>query len=160
MIKGQKGYVRLYRDIMDWSWYDDANTVRLFIHCILKANYDDNVWHGIKIERGSFVTSYAKLAQELKLTPDKIRTSISHLKMTNTITHKPTAKYSIITVNNYSSYQTNDTQFPKQIPNESQTNPKQIPTTNKRNKGKKDEFKNRSEIFKKLREDYEKGELF
>ena len=159
MIKGQNGYVRLYRDIMDWSWYDDANTVRLFIHCILKANYDDNVWHGIKIERGSFVTSYAKLAQELKLTNSKIRTAISNLKMTNTITHKSTAKYSIITVNNYSSYQTNDTQFSSQITNKSQTNRNQIATTNKRNKGKKDEFKNRSEIFKKLREDYEKGEL-
>ena len=151
MIKGQKGYVRLYRDIMDWGWYEDASTVRLFIHCILKANYDDNVWKGIKIPRGSFVTSYAKLAEELKLTQKKIRIALEHLKTTNTVSHKTTTQYSIITVNNYDTYQTMDTQTVKQKANDGQTDGTQRATTNKRNNGKKEEINYHYDVFEKLR---------
>ena len=160
MTKGDNGFIKLYRSIMDWGWYCDSNTSRLFLHCLLKANYTEKEWQGITIPRGSFITSYEKLAEELSLTTSKIRTSISNLIKTNNITHKTTNRYSIITVNNYSSYQNNDTRFDNQIATKSQTNNNQIATTYKRNKGIKEEHKNRSKIFEELKEMYkESGKL-
>ena len=150
MPKGDNGYIRLYRNIMDWGWYLEPNTARLFIHCILKANYTEKEWQGIKIPAGSFVTSYDKLAQELKLTKDQIRTAIKHLKLTQEITYKGTNKYSIITVNNYKFYQTLPTHSTTQTPKTSHTNPTQTPTTNKRNKGKKEEYYDVDKIFEEL----------
>ena len=82
MLLPDDGFVKIYRKITNWDWYDDPNTFRLFIHCILKANYKEKEWHGITIPVGSFVTSYAKLAKELKLTPDKIRLAMKKLKTT------------------------------------------------------------------------------
>ena len=151
MLMPDDGFVKIYRSIIKWDWYDDANTFRLFFHCILKANYEDKEWHGLTIHRGSFVTSYGKLAKELKLTTDKIRTSIGKLKRTNNITIKSTNKYSVITVVAYKKNQNNPTQNPQQVPHTSHTSPKQIPTTkeSKNERKKESSYKN---LFKKLEE--------
>ncbi len=156
MSNRNNGYIRLYRNIMDWGWYREPNTVRLFIHCLLKANYTEKEWQGIKIPIGSFVTSYANLAQELKLSIQNIKTAIKHLKLTNELTIKSTGQYSIITVKNYSYYQTNNTRTNLQLTNDQPTANRQLTTTNKRNKGKKEEYYSTKEIFKELKERYER----
>ena len=115
-------FIKLYRNITNWGWYTNVNIARLFIHWIIKANYVEKEWQGIKISAGSFVTSYSKLAQKLDLTVDKIRTAISHLISTHEITHKKTRQYSIITKTNYNLSQQNPKQNPFKIPNDSQTN--------------------------------------
>ena len=139
MLMPDDGFVKIYRKITNWDWYDDPNTFRLFIHCILKANYKEKEWHGITIPVGSFVTSYTKLAKELKLTPDKIRTAINKLKNTKNITVESTTKYSVITIISHQKYQSTPKQNPKQIPNSSQTHPKPIPTTKERKNERKKE---------------------
>jgi len=99
------GFIVIYRSLLEWEWYSDANTLRLFLHCLLRANHKDRAWQGITIERGSFVTSYQHLALDLGLTVQKIRTSINKLKSTGEITHKSHGKYGVITINNYDKYQ-------------------------------------------------------
>ncbi len=61
------GFIKLFRQILDWEWYDDLPTCRLFIHLLLKANYAERNWHGQTIERGSCITSYATLASENRI---------------------------------------------------------------------------------------------
>jgi hypothetical protein len=108
--------------LLEWEWYSDANTLRLFLHCLLRANHKDREWQGITIERGSFVTSYQHLALDLGITVSQVRTSIDKLKMTGEIAHKSHTKYGIITVNKYDDYQDNRSQDSKQIANKSQSN--------------------------------------
>jgi len=151
MSKGDYGFIKLFRGIMDWGWYPDSNTTRLFIHCLLKANYTEKEWQGIKIPIGSFITSYDKLARELNLTKKEIRTALKHLKMSHEITHKGTRQYSIITVNNYIEYQGHGTQNNKQITRIRHTEDTQWATTNKRNNERNN---NIHEIFKKLEKKY------
>ena len=50
------GFIKIDRGILDWEWYSDINTTRLFIHLILKANWKDGRFQGQEIKRGSFVT--------------------------------------------------------------------------------------------------------
>ena len=38
------GYIKLHRSIMDWRWYDDPNTFRMFVHLLLKANHAAKDW--------------------------------------------------------------------------------------------------------------------
>lgn len=125
-------WIKLHTSLIGWEWYDDANTLRLFIHCLFKANWRDQHWHGIKIERGSFVTSLDKLSSQLNLSIQQIRTSLDKLIKTGEITKKPANKYTHIEVNNYNYYQASNTE----ITNKQQTNNKQI-TTNKNNKNNK-----------------------
>ncbi len=104
MINNQ-GYIKLYRSLINWEWYTDSNTKSVFIHCLLKANYEDKKWQGIHIERGSFVTSIRTLAQELKLTNQNVRTSINKLKNSGEINTQPTNKFTVIKIVNYNNYQ-------------------------------------------------------
>ena len=133
-----QGYIRLFRQFLDWEWYDDANTMRLFVHCLLLANSENKQWRGINIKRGQFITSQSKLAHSLKLSIKQIRGSLNKLKTTGEVAVDTTSEYSIITVNNYTLYQTFDKQSNTQLTNNRQTGDKQVTTTNKRNKGRKE----------------------
>ncbi len=113
-------YIKLDRKIVDWEWYLDVNTCRLFIHFLLKANWKDAKFRGILIPRGSFVSSYSNLADETRLTINEIRTAISHLKSTHEVTVKSHSKFSVFTVNNYNVYQTDNTQEHSQSTGKSQ----------------------------------------
>lgn len=101
----KQGFVKISRGIMSWEWYGDINTTRLFIHCLLKANWQEKAWKGETIRRGQFVTSLSKLAEETGLTIRQTRTALSHLESTGEVTSEANAQCRIITVNNYEKYQ-------------------------------------------------------
>lgn len=126
----EKGYIALFRQFTEWEWYDDANTMRLFIHCLLLANYKDKKWRGKLIKRGSFITSQPKLAHSLKLSIMQIRNSLKKLKSTGEITVLTTAEYSVITVKNYNLYQDDNRLKNRQTTSEQQTSNRQATTTN------------------------------
>ena len=129
--KSKMGFIKFYRSILDWEWYNDTNTMRIFVHCLLKANFQDKNWQGITIQRGSFITSLENLAVETGLSVMQVRTALKKLNVTNEITSQSTSRNTLITVNNYDKYQADNTPDNKQITNEQQTDNKQITTTNK-----------------------------
>ena len=94
-------YIKINRSLLEWGWYKDKNTSRLFIHMLLKANWKDGFFLGIEIKRGSFVSSLAKLSEETNLSVREIRTAIKHLESTGEVTSKKYNKFSVFTVNNY-----------------------------------------------------------
>ena len=98
-------FIKLYRKLINWEWYDDTNTLRVFLHCLLKANWKPCKWHGVCIEAGQFITSLATLADETHLSIMQVRTAINHLISTGEITSYQQGKYRVITVNSWSQYQ-------------------------------------------------------
>ena len=104
-----KGSIKLHRSIMGWEWYKEPNTMRLFIHCLLKAQYQDSKFKGLTIKRGSFITGRNVLGQELGLTPQQVRTILNKLKETEEINISSTTRGTLIEVVNYESYQVSDT---------------------------------------------------
>lgn len=119
--------------MLNWEWYSDTNVVRIFLHCLLKANYQDRQWKGMTIERGQFVTGREILAKETGLTIQQVRTALDKLKSTGEITIKVTNKYSIITVCNYETYQCcgmeSNQQINRQTTAKQPANNQQITTT-------------------------------
>ena len=99
------GHIKIDRKILEWEWYSDINTCRLFIHLLLKANWKDGRFHGTEVPRGSLVTSYNSLAKQTGLSVQNVRTAIKHLILTGEITSKQQAKFTVITVKNYDKYQ-------------------------------------------------------
>ena len=104
-----KGSIKLHRSIMSWEWYKEPNTMRLFIHCLLKAQYQDSKFKGLTIKRGSFITGRNILGQELGLTPQQVRTILNKLKETEEINISSTTRGTLIEVVNYESYHVSDT---------------------------------------------------
>lgn len=100
-----EGYLKLYNKMLSWEWYYDTNTVRLFIHCLLRANWKSTVWHGIRLEPGQFGTSLQSLSNETGLSIQQVRTALNHMILTGEITSCQQGKCRVITVNNWLSYQ-------------------------------------------------------
>lgn len=105
----QSTFIKLDRNIMEWRWYQNPNTFRVFLHCLLSANVSDKEFEGTTIKRGELATSYEKLANTLNLTTQQVRTAVTHLKSTGEITTKIYSKYQVISIVKYSLYQDKST---------------------------------------------------
>lgn len=99
------GYIKLHRKIMEWEWYDDEVTFRLFVHLLLHANHNPNRWRGIDIDRGQVLTSTMHLADELNLSRKRVRTGMNHLISTGEVATKTTNKYTLVTILKWHVYQ-------------------------------------------------------
>lgn len=99
------GFIKIHRKILNWEWYSDINTTRIFFHLLLTANFKPNKWHGHDIARGQLITSLANLAKSTSLSVRSVRTSLTKLKTTQELTIKTTKTFSLITLTNYDLYQ-------------------------------------------------------
>jgi hypothetical protein len=143
------GWIKLHRKLVEWEWYDDTNTFRLFLHLLLKANHKQKKYKGTVIQEGQLVTGQDVLAKELKMTRRQIRTSLNKLKMTNEVTIKTSSKGSLIQVVNWSRYQVVTSDMTKESP----TDVQQV-TTNKKEKKEKKNINERIQDFKESLEPY------
>lgn len=104
--KTTMGYIKLFRKIQEWGWYDDPNTLALWVHLLLDANWKERLeWHGVDIERGSMITSVAKISTSTGLSERQVRTCLGHLVKTGEIKMEATNKWTKITICKYDSYQ-------------------------------------------------------
>nr|DAH40745.1 MAG TPA: replisome organizer [Caudoviricetes sp.] len=100
-----EGWIKLYRKLVDWEWYDEPNTKIVFIDLLLHANHKERKWRGETIEAGSLVTSIGAIAERNGLSTKQVRTAISHLEKTGEIAKKRTNKNTTLIVLNYKRYQ-------------------------------------------------------
>lgn len=104
------GFIVIHRKMQKWEWYDDLNMCGFFLHLLLLANWEDRRWHGILIKRGSFITSYRKLADSMKTSTVTIYKWIKRLTETGEITVSSTRKYTVISIVSYDFYQSKKTE--------------------------------------------------
>ena len=103
-------WIKLYRKICDWQWYQDAKMVHLFVHLMLKAS----IMKGSDLsDSWQLCTSLRILSKETGLSLQNIRTCIGKLQRTGEITFRtlPTHLQSVITIYNSGSYQTSKRQI-------------------------------------------------
>lgn len=98
-------YIKLFRKMLTWEWYGDTNTTRVFLHILLKVNYEPSRYKGHEIGAGECVFGRRKWAEELGLSERQVRTAIEHLKATNEITTKSTNRFTIIHVEKWAFWQ-------------------------------------------------------
>ena len=156
------GFMFLHRQLLDWEWFDNSQMVHIWVYLLLKANYQDENWHGIMIPRGSFVTSIGGISKDTRLSARTIRTCLDKLKLTGEVTIKTTNKYSIVTICKYDSYNVlqgdickQPTSKPTSKPtNNRQTTDKQTTTDNNIYKDNKDIKEEDTNVSKKKSTDY------
>lgn len=149
------GWICLHRGLLDWEWYNDINTTRLFIHCLLRANHKPKKWRGIDIERGQFWTSLPTLQQETGLSASQLRTAISKLKSTGELADKSQATGRMVTVCKYEQYQGNDRPVSRPVTDQSQTSDRPVTANNNDNNENHENNENKlKEVIQKDEVDY------
>lgn len=136
------GWIKLHRQILEWEWFSDTNTFRLFLYIILKANHKEKKYRGMDLKVGTIITSRDILAIETGLTVRQIRTSLNKLKMTNELTIKTSVQGTIIEVVNYKKYQLTA----NEMTNESPISDQQMTSNKKENKENNNIYRNFSHL--------------
>ena len=121
------GYIKLHRKMLNWGWYKDQNTMVVFLHLLLIANFAESEYMGVKIHPGQAVIGRRSLAKALGMSEQNVRTALNHLKSTHEITIKSTNKFSIVTIEKWGLYQVGESQ-PTRNPTHNPTNDQ--PATN------------------------------
>ena len=129
----EQGWVKFFRSIVDWEWYDDPNTFRMFFHLIVTANHKDESWRGRVIRRGQKLTSIRHLADELSIDEKTVQRCLRNLQSTKEIKVEPSKNGTLITVRKYSDYQGGDDLDVGTIPTQPPTQP---PTKQECNNGR------------------------
>lgn len=141
-----KGFILLSRNILDSDVFASQKLLKIWVWCLCKANFKDKtiplkVGKGetiLNIKRGSFVFGRYKAEDELFIDGSTIYKSIKKLEEMEMIKINSNNQYSIITINNYDTYQDNKSYkvTSKEQPSNNQVTPKEQPsnTTNTLNK--------------------------
>ena len=142
------GHVKIDRKILEWEWYSDIKTCRLFIHMLLRANWKDGRFQGVEIKRGSFASSYRQIANETNLSEREVRTALKHLIATEEVTVIRHQKFSVFTIKNYDKYQSSDTVIDTRATVERHTSDSRATTIEEGKKGRREEYNNTSSVEK------------
>ena len=149
-MKQPKGWIKLHRQFLEWEWYDEPNCLRVFLHCLLRANHKDNKYRGDLIKRGTFVTSLDVLAFELKMGKQSLRTALGKLKKTGEINTQTNTRGTLVIICNYDTYQSDaeETNTPSntQLTRDQHTTNTQL-TTNKNDKNVKNANNDKNNIY-------------
>ena len=106
-------FVRLWRQIIDHRVFLDAELLKLFIYCLVRANHKPATvhvkfgrkHHSVDIGRGEFVTGLRKIANDLGYAKTTIRERLARLQKIGCIEFCPDTHLSLIRVANYDQYQ-------------------------------------------------------
>jgi len=103
------GWIKLYRQLLDWEWYKNLNVKIVWLHLLLTANFvSGRKAYGHTLVAGQVITTYKRIAEETGLTFQNVRTAINHLLTSGEITKEPTNKFQVITVEKWAFFQYQD----------------------------------------------------
>ena len=102
-------WIKLYRHIRDWQWFQHPSMVHILVHIMLKGAPEVQA-NGKLLWQ--FSTSYRRLSSETGISIRTIRTCIEKLKKSVEIgvSFFPTHQISVITLSDYDSYEAANTQ--------------------------------------------------
>ena len=124
-MSGRNGYIKLHRKMLDWGWYQNQNVKDLFIHLLLIANFKESQFEDMTIYPGQIITSINSLSKGTGLSQKSVRNALSKLEKVGVLGKQTTSRFTLITIENWTSYQSEEFEEGKQRANEGQTRGKQ-----------------------------------
>ena len=133
-MESMQGYIKLPRRILDGEIASRPQSLALLVHLLIRANREPKNWHGVRIDRGQFVTSRRSLSKSCGLSEHQVRTALQFLSLQGLTqvfaqvhahpdqkgaAHLAAPVFTIVTVCNYDSYDgTIDASRPSPRPNQ------------------------------------------
>ena len=100
-----KGFIVLSRCFDDYKYWQSPIAISLWVKILLKANWKDGWFMGVKIPRGSFATSIKNLSEEIGVSHNTITKWLKIFEKEKQISLKSTNKFTVISVVNYALFQ-------------------------------------------------------
>ena len=106
-VSNAVGWIKLYRKIVDWSWYSNSEMVHLFVHLLLRATYQQQDLPNGLLGRAQLSISKNHIQQETGISIQCIKTCLNKLQDTGEIEILQNSAFhsNLITISNYCHYQ-------------------------------------------------------
>ena len=105
----QRGYIKLYRSLLDADIMRSPELCTLFLFLLLRAASRERVavlgTETVQVLPGQVLVGRRKLAADLALSERKIRTCLATLERMEVVTLHSTARYTVVTFVNWQRYQ-------------------------------------------------------
>ena len=109
------GYIKLYRKSIENGWLKNGDLWRFWCYCLLKATHKKTTvvigWQQVELEPGQFPFGRRKASKDLAMSEQTIRTCLKNLENMKNLTIKSTNKFSIISIVNWDSYQSQESEI-------------------------------------------------
>lgn len=130
------GWIKLHRKLKNSLVFDNPDLLKVWIWCLLKATHDDYIQmiglQEVELEKGQFIFGRKVAANELKMSESKTYRLIKKLENIQNLNIKTNNKFSVITIENWGLYQSDDCkgeqQSEQQMNNKRTTNEQQMNT--------------------------------
>lgn len=150
-----QGWFKIHRELFESDLWHDVSTLRLFLFLLAQASHKDGIkTKGIELQRGQYVRSYRKLADDLsykegrgykKYSLSTIKSCVNKLIDAERVNVKETEAGTLFTILNYAKYQDFE-DVEKESPNtqneEVRTNAELTPNEVRTNSEQEQELKN------------------
>ena len=117
-------WIKVHRSLMDSAVWSDEWLVKLWMWCLLKANYKASFFKGVPIARGQFATGQHTGSNELGVSPSRWYRGMTTLESLGNITILANSRFSVVTICKYELYQ--DIDKPERIADEQPANSQRI----------------------------------
>ena len=110
----KKGWVKLYRKLLDSALWKDCNAAQkaVLVTLLLMVDHSPSSWvfngKEYKTEPGQMVTSLPSIAEKAGVSISQVRRSLMKFEKFNFSTGKPTNKNRLVTIENWALYQGQD----------------------------------------------------
>ncbi len=132
------GFISLHRKVIEWEWYTDPDTFRVFIHLLMMANYAPAKVRGRDVARGQHITSTVRLVDTLNISFSRVRKALKRLREGGEIiVENPSNRFSLVTIVKYDSYQLSPDELVTLELSKTQADDNQTSTNNKNNNNNK-----------------------
>lgn len=148
-----EGWIKLHRRILQWEWWSEPKTLKVFLFLLLEATHTTRKYRGFEVKRGQLWVSERQMGANLGMTYQEVRTSLLKLKLTNEITTKATHKRTLITISNYERYQLDEKEIQRNEQRNEQRNNNEIITQETTQKQRNDNALSTHKITQKQRND-------
>ena len=122
------GFAQLPHAMRDFPWLHDPNTVSLYTHLLLAADYKPKIWGNETLEPGQVIYGRKEWSRRTGISEQSLRTALDRLKSTNVVTIRPGSKYSVVTICSWPKYEAAN-QPDNQLPTSNQPATNQQSTT-------------------------------
>ncbi|WP_173915941.1 DnaD domain-containing protein [Halobacillus sp. Marseille-Q1614] len=141
-----QGWIKLHRKIIQSEIFENEKMLKIFIYCLTKSSHKNTESRvgrqKVQLKPGQFIFGRKKAASELNMNESTVRDYLKILEEDDVITILSTNKYSVITVENWANYQSNDEEYD----NKSSADNQQKNSTSPSDRQQKDTYKNGREL--------------
>jgi hypothetical protein len=141
-VEMNNGYIKLYRCLREKGYYKDSEAVHLWVHLLMLASHKEKEYMFNDklhiLNPGQFITGRKSLAKETGISESKCERLLNFFKTEQQIEQQKTNKFRIISILNWSEYQTSEQQNEQPVNNQRTTSEQPVDTIKKDKNEKKE----------------------